>query len=182
MKEKIVCWFDCCWSPAVVTLDDDLLLFPFMSLAKLNFDMFTYLLLLPATNKSRPLWNDGDLGMFTLNFCSSSDGSASSLSGDNCADNFILALLDTKTILFHQTTSMPIQNKRIILVSISFRLFLTLKNDVDDDFRNVFIYFFEGFSNFCLKMYSNDFHKHTPTNSRYAKIFFSLTCSSIARY
>lgn len=64
VNEKIVCWFDCWSLPAV-----DLLLFPFMSFAKLNFDMFTNLLPVLAT-KSKPLWNDGDFGMFEFSFCS----------------------------------------------------------------------------------------------------------------
>jgi hypothetical protein len=64
VNEKMVCWFDCC-SLAVV-----LLLFPFMSFeAKLNFDMFTFLLPVPAT-KSKPLWNDGDFGMLTFSLFS----------------------------------------------------------------------------------------------------------------
>lgn len=99
VNEKIVCWFDCC-SPAVV-----LLLFPFMSLAKLNFDMFTYLLPVLAT-KSRPLWNDGDFGMFAFSLCSI-------LSSSDAVDaNFIAC-----TIL--SSTSLPILT--MILVSVSFK-------------------------------------------------------------
>lgn len=100
VNENIVCWLDCC-SAAVV-----LLLFPFISFVKLNFDMFTYLF--PAT-KSKPLWNEGDFGIFTFNLCS-----IGSSSGDNWDDNFI-AFPDTKTIL---QTTLPIQIP--ILLTLSF--------------------------------------------------------------
>lgn len=101
VNEKMVCWFDC-WSLAVV-----LLLFPFMSLAKLNFDMFTYLLPCPAT-KSSPLWNDGDFGMLTFSLCSILSSSAA-----------VDATLIAWTILW--STSLPILTATRVTVSFKRR-------------------------------------------------------------
>lgn len=111
VNEKMVCWFDC-WSPALV-----LLLFPFISFAKLNFDMFMYLCPVLAT-KSKPLWNDGDFGMLTLSFCSvfSSFGAVDA--------NFI-----AWTILL--STSLPILT--LIRVTMSFKRTLTRNRNLQKE-------------------------------------------------